>query len=510
VKALHELGHAYATRARGGEVHEMGIMLLVLAPVPYVDATASYGFPSKWRRAQVGVAGMWVEVLLAALAMYVWLLVEPGPVRTVAYNVMVIGGVSTLLFNGNPLLRFDGYYVLSDLVEIPNMGPRANRYLAYLVERYWFRLRHAEAPIATRGERIWFVCYAPMAFVYRVFISMAVALFVATQFFVVGIAVALWSVAMLVGVPLYKTVSYFSRNPALGKRRARVVAATAGAVGVLALVLCAIPMPHSTRSEGVVWLPDDAVVRAGADGFVRRVAAAPGEPVRPGDLLIECDNPGLLAELRVLEAKVDEARARYDAQWTRDKVAAELARRELELAQSNLQRTQERASGLALLSQVSGVFILPDAQDLPGRYVRKGEPLGYVVTPERGLVRVVLEQRHVDLVRHWTRRVEVKLTHRLGETFEARIGREVPQASEDLPSAALGSLGGGRIATDPRDDHGTKTLQRVFQVDVALPPGAPIPAYGGRVYLRFQHEPEPLATQAYRAVRQLLLSRLDV
>src|SRR5581483_5184184 len=101
VKALHELGHAYAAKAGGGEVHEIGVMLLALLPVPYVDASAASGFPSKWRRAAVGAAGIVVELALASIALMVWVAAAPGPVRAFAFTVMLIGGVSTLLFNGN-------------------------------------------------------------------------------------------------------------------------------------------------------------------------------------------------------------------------------------------------------------------------------------------------------------------------------------------------------------------------------------------------------------------------
>jgi putative peptide zinc metalloprotease protein len=135
VKALHELGHGFAAKVWGAEVHEMGIMFLVLMPVPYVDASAANVFPDKRKRMVVSAAGILVEMLLAALALLVWLAVEPGFVRSVAYSVIWISGASTLLFNANPLLRFDGYFVLSDWIEIPNLGARSNQYLGYLVQR---------------------------------------------------------------------------------------------------------------------------------------------------------------------------------------------------------------------------------------------------------------------------------------------------------------------------------------------------------------------------------------
>ncbi|MDN3276632.1 hypothetical protein QWJ07_20385, partial [Frankia sp. RB7] len=177
LKFFHEMGHAYATKIGGGEVHELGLMVLVFAPVPYVDASASIAFRSKWRRTLVGAAGMLVEIFIAALAMFLWTLVEPGLVRSLLFQTVLIAGVSTVLFNINPLLRFDGYYVLSDLIEIPNLGARSTKYWAWLVDRFAFGLRD-EPPAAVAREKAWFVIYAPLALVYRIFMLFTISIFV--------------------------------------------------------------------------------------------------------------------------------------------------------------------------------------------------------------------------------------------------------------------------------------------------------------------------------------------
>ena len=164
VKAVHELCHGYATKVSGGEVHEIGVMFLVLVPVPYIDASAAWAFRDKRRRMLVGAIGIMAELLMGAIALFVWLTVEPGTVHTVAYNVMLISGVSTLLFNGNPLLRFDGYYVFADAIEIPNLGNRSNQHLGYLAQRYLFGSKDAKSPADTRGERRWLTTYGIAAF----------------------------------------------------------------------------------------------------------------------------------------------------------------------------------------------------------------------------------------------------------------------------------------------------------------------------------------------------------
>ena len=146
LKLAHEFGHAFAVKTRGGEVHEMGVMIMVLTPVPYVDASSAWAFRSKWQRIRVGAAGMMVELFIASLALFLWLSAEPGVFRGVLYNVILIAGISTVLFNANPLLRFDGYYILMDWLEIPNLRQRSTQYWAYLAERYLFGRREAEPP----------------------------------------------------------------------------------------------------------------------------------------------------------------------------------------------------------------------------------------------------------------------------------------------------------------------------------------------------------------------------
>jgi len=226
LKAFHEFGHGFAVKTKGGEVHDMGIMLLVFTPIPYVDASAASAFREKKERVVVGAAGMAVEVFLAAVALMVWVSAEPGPVRAVAYNVIFIAGISSVLFNGNPLLRYDAYYILSDLVEIPNLGPRGIRYTTYLLQRYLLGIRDAEEPMATRGEKAWFIVYSIAAFFYRMFIYVVIVLFIATKFFFIGVLFACWAVINMFIWPAIKIVRFISSSPKARRRRLRAVAAT--------------------------------------------------------------------------------------------------------------------------------------------------------------------------------------------------------------------------------------------------------------------------------------------
>ncbi|MBT4137970.1 MAG: peptidase M50, partial [Candidatus Latescibacteria bacterium] len=190
IKTLHEFGHAFAVRRFGGEVHTMGVMFLIFSPLPYMDATASWFFRNKWHRVLVGAAGMIVEIFVAAIALFIWAGTGPGIVHTLAYNMVFVASVSTVLFNINPLLRFDGYYILSDLLDMPNLHQHANQHLKYLVEHHAFGYQNAETPATSRRDEIWFTGFGILAGIYRIFVFSMIFLFVADQFLLAGLIMA--------------------------------------------------------------------------------------------------------------------------------------------------------------------------------------------------------------------------------------------------------------------------------------------------------------------------------
>jgi putative peptide zinc metalloprotease protein len=511
LKAMHEFGHGFAVKAFGGAVHEFGVMFLVFAPLPYVDASAAAEFRSKWRRALVGAAGMIIELFLAALALYVWLAVEPGVVRALAFDAMVVAGVSTVLFNGNPLLRYDGYYIFADLLEIPNLAQRAARYWGYLVDRHVFRTDGLKDFVATDGERIWLLFYAPAAFLYRQAVMLAIAVFIASQYLAVGVAIAIWSLFTGVALPIGKALWLVLASPRFHRNRSRAVSTTFGSILAAAIVLFLIPAPLYTTTEGVVWLPENAIVRAGTNGFVRALLVEPGRVVTTGEALVQSEELTLAAELEILRARVAELEARLAAERFTDRVRAEITTTELGQARAELATAANRAERLVARSRGDGTFAVLKPQDLPGRFLREGQQIGYVLPSGSRIVRATVRQDDIGLVRHRLRSTLVKLAERLDETLPARIIREVPAGREDLPSKALGGTGGGALAVDPGDPQGTKTLQRVFQVDIELPESATAAAaFGSRVYIRFDHDWEPAGQQIWRRVRQLLLSRIQV
>lgn len=510
VKLLHELGHAYATRAAGGEVHELGLMLLVFAPAPYVDASAAGAFRSKYYRAFVGAAGMMTELALAAGALYLWLAIEPGLLRSIAFNVMAVAGFSTLVFNGNPLLRYDGYYILCDLAELPNLGQRSTQYWAWLARRHLFGERELPAPSASAGERRWYLAWAPAALVYRTWVSISIALFVADQYFFVGVALALWSMLGLFGIPLWKMLAYVAGR-GFRDRRPRIVAVSLGLATVAIGLIGWLPLPSSTTAEGVVWVPAQAELRAGGDGRIATLAVASGSPVAAGEPVLGLIDEAVQTERSVRQAEVRALEVRAVAELAEDRVQAALSREALNEARTALADVERRLAALTVRAGSDGTLMLPRAADLPGRPLRRGDWIGYVLAGDAlRTVRVTVGQDDIDRVRSTLLAIEAMPADRIGTVYPARLVREVPAGDTRLPSRALTVDGGGQLAADPRDRDGTQTLSRQFQFDVELPAGATALRLGTRVYVRFAHPPEPLAVQCARRLRQLFLSRLHV
>ena len=508
VKALHELGHGFAVKRWGGEVHELCIMLLVLMPVPYVDASAASSFRSKQQRMIVGAVGIIVELLLASVALLLWLNIQQGIVSDVLFNIMLIGGVSTLLFNGNPLLRFDGYYVFADAIEIPGLGGRANRYFIYLLHRYVFDVMEAKSPVTADGERFWFVVYGAAAFVYRIMILVVITLFVAGKYFFIGVALAIWAIFMQLALPLMRAFGFLFKSPTLSQRRERALTVSLASIATVVALLFLVPMPLNTMAEGVVWMPEHSYVRAGSNGFIKQILVEDGTRVIRGDPLIVTRDPLMESRLKLLEASKKELEVRYDALVQEDIVESEITLEEINVLEGKIARLQEQISEMTITSPVDGIFIIAESKDLLGHYLKQGDPIAYVIDFEDVSVRVVVPQNAIGLVRKRTHEVELRLEGALHQRIDSAIEREIPAATYRLPSKALSVDGGGSIKTDPFDKDGVKTRDQYFQFEVALPTAIDNRNIGQRVFVRFAHGHEPLAWQWYRSFEELFLDEL--
>jgi len=272
-------------------------------------------------------------------------------------------------------------------------------------------------------------------------------------------------------LPAAKKIHFLVASPRLASHRQRALFASGATFALAAAVLLWWPAPSATRAEGVIWAPEQAQVRASVDGFVARVLAKPDAQVRKGEVLIECEDPELEARTRVLEAQLAELDARYNAAILTKRVQADVINDQKVQTAEALAHAHRRHADLQVRSPANGTFIIQDAQNVPGRFAQRGEVLAYVTDDAASTVRVVVPQSEEDLVRKRTTRVEIRPADRIGHPIQARIQREVPAATDELPSMTLSLQGGGKIGLDPSKTGEAKALERLFVLDLEIPPG---------------------------------------
>ncbi len=507
IKILHELGHGLVIKTLGGEVHEAGINFLLFFPVPYVDGSASCAFRDKYKRALVGAAGILVELFIAFCALIVWSLVEPGLIQDMALYCFVIASVSTVLFNANPLLRFDGYYVLEDIIEIPNLSTRARKYYLYLTQYYILGLKEAKSPVTAIGERRWFASYGLIAPIYRLLILFTIASYLISQFFIVGVILATWAMLKQVFIPLYQGICFLLLNEQVAEKRLR-----AGLMLSLCLLLIAgmlaVPVSLTTQAQGIVWLGDDSRIVAQASGFISPNATTQDREIVKGEVIAILSNEELQTEHRILQSKLRELQTKKVATLEKSRVESRMISDAIKSAKAQLALKDSRVNQLTIRAKTDGFLVVSDEKLRGDSYVKQGDLLAYIVRNKPSVIRAVISQEKIGLLESGAISAQVMFSHQPGHVFNAEIIRQVPAASRTLPSASLGMSGGGEIKQDSNDRSGLTAAEDFFIVDLVLPEQLDTELVMSRAHVRLQHGEESIGLQLFRNLQQLLLHHI--
>lgn len=517
IKTIHEFGHAYFCRKFGGEVHVMGVLLMIFTPVPYVDTTSSWGFRRRWQRVLVGAAGMIVELFVAALATFVWAKSGPGLVHSLCYNVMFIASVSTVIFNANPLLRYDGYYILSDLLEIPNLSQRASGELRHLWECHVFGVRQSESPAHSRSESAWLVFYGIVSGIYRVIVFTGVLLLVADRFLILGIImVAVCSISW-VTVPVGRFIHYLASSPRLNRVRSRAVAATAGLALVVLILFVFIPFPHHFRAPGIVQARQRTDVVNDVAGRVDAILAVPGSRVVRDQPLVQLSSPELELELADASARYDEAADHLREALSRSTADLKPLQSRLDSVEASLAKLEADKSSLLMRASQDGYWVAPRIRENVGEYIARGTPLGVVVDPREFEFVATVVQADADEVfgsgssrakGAASRGAEVRLRGQSEIVIGVTQWKVVPGGKQKLPSAALGWMAGGEVPVAANQPDEAKEL--FFEVHASLAPTEAALLHGRSGTIRFALPSEPLLPRWWRRLRQLLQKRYQV
>ncbi len=514
IKTIHEFGHAYFCRKFGGEVHVMGVLLMIFTPIPYVDTSSSWGFRSRTQRILVGGAGMIVEVFVAALATLVWATTAPGPVHSLCYNVMFIASVSTVVFNANPLLRYDGYYMLSDLLEIPNLSQRASGELRHLWERHIFGVQHSESTARSRRESGWLVTFGILSGIYRIVVFGGVLLLVADKYLMLGLVMAAVCAVSWVAVPIGKFLRYLTSSPRLARVRSRAWGVTAGLAAVLAILLTVVPFPKHFRAPGIVKAQQRADLVTGVAGRVEAILAVPGAKVARGEPLVQLRNPELDLDLADAAARFEEASARLRDALSRAKADLKPLQSRLDSAAAALAKLKADKEALVLRSPQEGIWIAPRVRDSVGANVNRGTPMGAVVDPrEFEFVATVLQTDADDVFGPVSTGAEsggaeVRVRGQAGDAITVSGWKVVPGGQRRLPSPALGWSAGGEVPV--ANDQPDKATEAFFEVRATLAPTSVALLHGCSGAIRFSLPSEPLLPRWWRRFRQLMQKRYQL
>jgi len=447
LKVFHEFGHAYACKRFGGEVPEMGVAFIVLTPCAYVDAGASWKFRRRTKRVVVGCAGMWVESFVAGLAALVWAGTQPGLVNDVALQIVLLASVTTFLGNANPLLRFDGYYILSDLMGVVNLSKRAAERLKSFAKSVFLGMSVPPARYDD-NERWIYLLYGPAAFAYKLFLAFAITSLMLTMWPGPGLVIGAAFCWLLIVDPVRRLLLYLFRADETEPLRRRAWIVAASSVGVAILSFLFLPVSLHVVAPGVLEPGVRQSMRAPANGFVVAEHVKNGATVEEGALVFELENHLMSARRQRLAGTLDAERIRLDVEELQDATRAATHKTRIGFIEAQVAHIDRRLKAMRMRGRVKGKAVSATSSWL-GRYVRAGEELCQIHS-DLTFVRVVLTDEELARTRlEIGSSAEVQWTCDPSKRVDAVVCEIRRSASRSKVPVELTMLAGGEIYARP-------------------------------------------------------------
>ena len=464
LKVIHELGHGYACKRFGGRVPEMGAMLLAGTPAAYVDASAAWAFPRKWQRLVVMFGGMFFESMVAIIAIFVWAFSANPSIASCAYQLFIMAGLVTIFFNANPLMRFDGYFILSETLGIQNLRPQADKQLNAFWKWLFLGIRPAADSKSFR-EKLWLAAYGIAAGLYKQFLIIAIAVILCYKIPLIGVLLATFHITTTIYTTSSKVLRYLLADAETKDRRGRARIVAASAFALLPACLFLIPVPGGIQTKGIVGFEKENFVRAQSPGFLTNVNYRVGEEVATGDLLLTSANPELEEDL--LEKSVELNRSLMEYQALRSDQIKDAAKLEPILLQreKNVLQAKDEFARLRVLSPATGRLAKSLTTDRIGEFLKIGKELAVIVDGEL-ILRTWLNEEQVraaDL--KVGNQVEFRLPGQPLKSSLATIKLVEPAREEVFAQQSLTQLGGETIVIDPLTG---KPAENIYEVQLSV------------------------------------------
>lgn len=512
-KILHELAHGLSLRRNGGLVPEAGISFLVLFPLPYVDATDAWTLSRK-KRMYVTASGMLADIFLASVGLLLWYYLESGALANVAFALVLLGFASVIVFNANPLLKFDGYYLLEDALDSPGLSRRSLAYYRYLFKRFLLNVRNVKPPLVGKGERRWLLLYGLLATLYRFIIVVLISHYLILNFHELGVILSLFAIVPLCVLPIYKFTHFLFISGDFVGGRGKTITIVSTLTLLISAFLVSVPLPSSTRTLGVVWVNQQAEVYAKQSGAIESILIENGQTIQKNQPIVQLNSLKLDNEIVMKRAAVKLAQMEVSRYGQLDPAQARASRIQLELLEAEVKDIEGKLDRLVVRAPATGRIALDNVKTLVGAYIKQGDLLAYIVDNKQRIVRTVVNQAELGVLEKGVIDAHVRFPHTMIESFEAEVTKQVPSGNHQLPSIALANVGFGGVDTEPgQDGHSIRTLEKIFHLELKLLSNRrelqAVPM-GTRAYVTLEHAPEPLGVRWLRVSRQLLLKHLSV
>lgn len=512
MKLFHEMAHAIVCKRYGGHVYTLGLMFIVFTPLPYVDASSSWSMRQQKHRIHVGVAGMYTEIFFASVACIAWYYVGPGILSGFLFNVMVAGSISAVIFNGNPLLRFDAYFMLSDALNLPNLYQKSSQQWLYWADRYALGTVGATPPSDHPNEQKIFALYGVLSFAYRmvvmVFITQVLAdLWLGFGAMMIGMLLMVWVV-----MPLFKLLRHLLRNPLTRPNQMRAISVCLGIFISLVGGLGFIPIPDALEAPGVVQAVSKQTLYTIARGRIENVHVRHGDWVSQGDILVEMSNTDLDQNIARIDYQLEEFNWRLRAaRRSRDIDPGPILQQTQALVERKADLLRQQNS-LIVRAPQSGIFSAPSLGSRVGSFIARGEELATIIDEREFRLSTVVTQDDVStLFDGRDLDVEVRLHAKPGIVFYPENVSLIPFQRFILPSPAMSIPGGGDIAVQ-RDAEGVeRAIEPFFELQAPLKKLEGVRLQEGLLATaRIALEPKPLISRWVRDISQTLQRRYQL
>ncbi len=492
-KIIHEFGHGLSCKAFGSECHEMGVMLLVGTPCLYCDVSDSWMLTNKWKRILIGAAGMIIEVVLSAGAIFVWWLTSPGLLHYLCLNLIFVTAATTVIFNANPLMRLDGYYMLSDFLEIPNLRQKADKLCQETVARVCLGVEPRHDPFMPQTGRHWFALFAVASTIYGWMILFGILMFLYTVLKPYGLqsigqtlaTVSVFGVVWGLGMRTYQLFATSRQQPIKKWRVALSATVLLAAIAALGM----IPIPWFGSAAFVIEPRGVQHVLTKVPGELIALHVRPGDRVSKGELLAELFDPKLEDRAQQLHVAGEvQRKAIHLARVSDDSAERAMAEASLRSVEQQLEELDQQRKHLRIVAPLAGTIVAPPRHPAPKMEQLRTRLVGWTGTPlDAKNAGSILDERthllsiaptdtmqallHLDQAnRHEVQEgmpVRLKFDHLPDRVYRGTIS-QIATAQSDFAPDTLSVKHGGSLATVTDRDGREQLEDASYQATVFL------------------------------------------